>query len=37
MLFSVQSSMGYVKLLSPNLISTIVLLDTNLPKLEKIR
>ena len=27
--------MGYVKLLSPNLISTIVLLDTNLPKLEK--
>lgn len=35
MLFSVQSSMGYVKLLSPNLISTIVLLDTNLPKLEK--
>ena len=35
MLFSVQSSMGYVKLLSPNLISTIVLLDTNLPKLKR--
>lgn len=34
-LFSVQSSMGYAKLLSPNLISAIGLSDITLPKLEK--